>query len=583
MKTIELAIPVEKALSVKDVESLASRQNGGAECVVTKRSLDARGGIVYRYQIEVYASGEHPEPYEVPEYRDVRDSEPVIVVGAGPAGMFAALRLLSLGLKPIILERGKDVHARKTDMAKLSREGVIDPDSNYCYGEGGAGAFSDGKLFTRSSKRGDIRLVLHQLVRFGASPDILIDAHPHIGSDKLPLIVENIRKCIIEHGGEYHFNSRVVDISGADVGRCPQNCATLGNVGGETLDGINAGLVELDCNIADSGPVRQNCATLGDIRGGTMNEVNGGVGAADVLRTASGTGNRKYKILTDKGETYTASKVILATGHSARDIYELLDSKGVTLEAKGFALGVRVEHPQETINRARYHGRTWKGMPAAEYSFVEQVDGRGVFSFCMCPGGILVPSSTEEGTVVLNGMSNSARNSRWANAGVVVQIEPGDAPEKYKSDGAFSLLNYQRDIERSMAQHTSHPLAAPAQRMTDFCKGRISSDLPESSYFPGTVPAPLHMMLPQGVSSRLKKAFPLVDKKIHGYYSNDALLLGVESRTSSPVRIPRNPDTLQTESMPGLYPCGEGAGYSGGIVSSAIDGIRCAEAAAEKI
>ena len=509
MKTIELAIPVEKALSVKEVEALASGRNGNAECVVTRRSLDARGGIVYRYQVEVYDAGEHPEPYLIPEYRDVSDSEPVIVVGAGPAGMFASLRLLSLGLKPIILERGKDVHARKTDMAKLSREGVVDPDSNYCYGEGGAGAFSDGKLFTRSSKRGDIRMVLHQLVRFGASPDILIDAHPHIGSDKLPLIVENIRKCIIEHGGEYHFNSRVVDISG------------------------------------------------------------------------SGTGTQRYNILTDKGEIYTASKVILATGHSARDIYELLDSKGVTLEAKGFALGVRVEHPQEAINRARYHGCTWKGMPAAEYSFVEQVDGRGVFSFCMCPGGILVPSSTEENTVVLNGMSNSARNSRWANAGVVVQIEPEDAPEKYKSDGAFSLLNYQRDIERSMIQHTSHPLAAPAQRMIDFCKGRISSDLPESSYFPGAIPAPLHMMLPQGVANRLKKAFPLVDKKIHGYYSNEALLLGVESRTSSPVRIPRNPDTLQTSDMPGIYPCGEGAGYSGGIVSSAIDGIRCAEAAAE--
>ena len=549
MKTIELAIPVEESLSAAEVEALASKRNGGAECVVTKRSLDARGGIVYRYQVEVYAPGEHPCPYEIPEYKDVRDSDPVIIVGAGPAGMFAALRLLSFGLKPIILERGKDVHARKTDMARLSREGVVNPDSNYCYGEGGAGAFSDGKLFTRSSKRGDVRMVLHQLVRFGASPDILIDAHPHIGSDKLPLIVENIRKCIIEHGGEYHFNSRVVDIS--------------------------------SCNIVGSGSVRQNCATLGDIRGGNMNEVNGGVGAADVLRTASGTDNRMYKILTDNGETYTASKVILATGHSARDIYELLDRKGVGLEAKGFALGVRVEHPQEIINRARYHGKTWKGMSAAEYSFVEQVDGRGVFSFCMCPGGILVPSSTEENTVVLNGMSNSARNSRWANAGVVVQIEPEDVPEMYKSAGAFSLLNYQRDIEKTMMQRTSHPLAAPAQRMTDFCKDRISSDLPDSSYFPGTVSAPLHIMLPQAVANRLKKVFPLVDKKIHGYYSREALLLGVESRTSSPVRIPRNPETLQAPAMPGLYPCGEGAGYSGGIVSSAIDGIRCAESAAE--
>lgn len=479
-------------------------------CAVVRRSLDARGKAVYRYRIEAYGVSENYEPYRLPEYKDVRDAEKVAVVGAGPAGMFAALKLLTLGLKPIVLERGKDVHARKVDMAKLSREGSLDPDSNYCFGEGGAGAFSDGKLFTRSSKRGDNREVLYQLVKFGASPDILIDAHPHIGTDKLPAVVENIRHCVEEHGGEYHFNSRVTDI--------------------ETFED----------------------------------------GAA--VRTAA-------------GEEYKVKAVILATGHSARDIYELFQTKGWELQAKGFALGVRVEHPQSLINDARYHGQFKPGMPAAEYSFVEQVDGRGVFSFCMCPGGVLVPSSTEPETVVLNGMSNSARNSRWANAGVVVSVEPEDVPEEYAAAGPFASLDFQRDVERAMfraAQNASavHPFAAPAQRMVDFCRGKVSRDLPETSYHPGAVAAPLHEVLPPIVASRLRKAFPLIDNKIKGYYTNDALLLGVESRTSSPVRIPRDNDTLQYVSSPRIFPCGEGAGYSGGIVSSAIDGIRCAAAAA---
>jgi hypothetical protein len=425
--------------------------------------------------------------------------------------MFAALKLLSLGLKPVVLERGKDVHARKADMARLSREGVLDPDSNYCFGEGGAGAFSDGKLYTRSSKRGDNREVLYRLVECGASPEILIDAHPHIGTDKLPAVVENIRHTLEEHGGEYHFGACVIDISEED-------------------DGVR-------------------------------------VGTAD-------------------GRSFRAGAVILATGHSARDVYEMLSAKGLELQAKGFALGVRVEHPQSLINEARYHGGYKPGMPAAEYSFVEQVDGRGVFSFCMCPGGVLVPSSTEEGTVVLNGMSNSARNSRWADAGVVVQIDPEDAPEKYSGDGAFALLNFQRDVERAMysavreAAPQAHPFAAPAQRMTDFCKGRVSKDLPETSYHPGAVSVPLHLVLPPMVATRLQKAFPLIDNKIHGYYTSEALLLGTESRTSSPVRIVRDPETLQCPGSPRIFPCGEGAGYSGGIVSSAIDGIRCALAAA---
>lgn len=509
MKEFEIAQKIGKELTDSQLREAAAKALGVrpdkvGRTVIVKRSVDARQDILYRYRVQAYREGEAFQPYQVEPYQDVHGARPVIVVGAGPAGMFAALKLLQRGLKPIVLERGKDVERRKVDMAKLSTEGVLDPDSNYCYGEGGAGAFSDGKLYTRSSKRGDIREVLCQLVAFGASEDILIDAHPHIGTDRLPEIVKNIRRCIEEHGGEYHFDSRVTDIT-------------------PVLGGFSV--------------------TAGDA-------------------------------------VYTGSKVILACGHSARDIYELFDSKGWTLEAKGFALGVRVEHPQWLINQIRYHGKYQPGMPTAEYSFVEQVEGRGVFSFCMCPGGILVPSSTEEGTVVLNGMSNAARNSKWANSGVVVQIEPGDQPDKYT--GPFALMDFQRDVERAMYEWVSkhggrHPFTAPAQRMKDFCRGIMSKDLPKTSYHPGTVSAPLHELLPEHVSMRLRRALPQVDRSMHGYYTNDALLLGVESRTSSPVRLPRNPETLEHVDVPGLYPCGEGAGYAGGIVSSALDGINCAE------
>ena len=499
MKEFEISCPLTREPRLKEIAAKA----GGLQWVAVKRSIDARKEPVWRYRYEAYAPGEY-QPYQLAEYKDVSAAEPVIVVGAGPAGMFASLKLLMLGLKPVILERGKDVHARKFDMAKLSQTGLVNPDSNYCYGEGGAGAFSDGKLYTRSSKRGDIREVLQQLVDFGASKDILIDAHPHIGSDKLPLVVENIRKCILAHGGEYHFDSRVVSIEG------------------------------------ESGAFR--------------------VGTAD-------------------GSVYSGKAVILATGHSARDVYEMLAARGAALEAKGFAMGVRVEHPQEKINWSQYHG-TWKpGVPAAEYSFVEQQDSRGVFSFCMCPGGILVPSSTEPGTVVLNGMSNSARSGKFANAGVVVQIEPEDVP----GDSAFRLMDFQHSVEKKMydfcaANGAENPMAAPAQRMEDFCLGKISKKMPETTYHPGVVSAPLHELLPPMIADRLRKVFPRV--KIRNYYTNAALLLGVESRTSSPVRIPRDPETLEYVSMPGVYPCGEGAGYSGGIVASAIDGIRCAEAVA---
>lgn len=549
MKTFEITCPVGREPKLDDIRYAAAqvlrlRRNAvvnvidptksyqpvmkGAEatCRIAHRSIDARGDLRMVYRIEAYHAGEAYEEYVLPEYRDVSSAEPVIVVGAGPAGMFAALKLLMLGFKPVVLERGKDVHRRKFDMAALSKTGAVNPDSNYCYGEGGAGAFSDGKLYTRSSKRGDIREVLYQFVAFGANPSILIDAHPHIGTDKLPRVVENIRKCVTGHGGEYHFDTRVTDISRLEDGSFRVTALENGK-----------------------------------------DEVG-----------------------------YTAGNVILATGHSARDIYEMIHSKGWALQPKGFAMGVRVEHPQSLINRIRYRGQWEEGMPAAEYSFVEQTvlpgaDGepveRGAFSFCMCPGGILVPSATEERSTVLNGMSNSARNSKWANAGVVVSVEPEDAPEEYRNDGPFSLLNFQRDVEKRMyeyvaSKHPANPAAAPAQRMVDFCEGQDSVDLPESSYHPGVVPAPLHELLPPFIAERLQEVFPVVNQKMRGYYSEDALLLGVESRTSSPVRIPRDPETYQSESVEGLFPCGEGAGYAGGIVSSAIDGINCAAAVARR-
>ncbi len=536
MKEIELTCKIGKEIPEEELRQAAARSLGVSpkavgECRLVRRSIDARGDVLYRCRYAVAKASEQLENYTIPAYRDVHEAPSVIVAGAGPAGLFAALHLLQKGLKPIILERGKDVHARKVDVARLSDKGIINPDSNYCFGEGGAGTFSDGKLFTRSSKRGDIREVLHQFVRFGAPESILTDAHPHIGSDRLPLVVENIRKCIEEHGGEYHFDSRIVDIKPLEKGE-------------------------------------------------------------------------GYSVLTQSPEgdsrEFSARNIILATGHSAKDVYELFVRRGWAVEAKGFALGVRVEHPQSLINRIQYHGKYQPFMPTAEYSFVTQVEGRGVFSFCMCPGGILVPSSTVEGETVLNGMSNSARNSQWANAGVVVSVEPGDI-DGYPASDPLSLLNFQKDSERAVwrwvqreqerimekitkansdfndGKRKPNPFAAPGQRMVDFCRGLVSRDLPKSSYHPGVLSAPLHDILPEHVSTRLALAFPEIGRKMKGYYTNDALLLGVESRTSSPVRIPRDAETLQHPDLPGLYPCGEGAGYSGGIVSSALDGINCAE------
>lgn len=512
MKEIEIVTKIGREPSKEEITAMGAKALGCSPKIplkyrITRRSIDARQDVLYRHKVEVYRADEIMEEYELPEYQDVSNAEPILIVGAGPAGMFAALRLLMKGFKPVILERGKDVHKRKFDIARLSTKGIVNPDSNNCFGEGGAGTFSDGKLYTRSSKRGDIREVLHQLVRFGADPSILVDAHPHIGSDKLPVIVENIRKCIEEHGGEYHFECRVVDIE-------------------KLSDGSFSVMAE----------------------------------------------NPEQPLAKQQ---FTSRKLILATGHSARDIYELFHRKGWEIQAKGFALGVRVEHPQSLINRIQYHGKYQPYMPTAEYSFVAQIEGRGVFSFCMCPGGILVPAATAPGELVLNGMSNSARNSKWANAGVVVSVEPEDLPE-YARFGPLASLQFQKDVEKRMFDFTGS-IQAPAQRMMDFCRRIESANLPATSYHPGAVPAPLHELLPENVSLRLKYAFPQIgNKKMHGYYTNEALLLGVESRTSSPVRIPRDSESLEHVQIAGLYPCGEGAGYAGGIVSSALDGINCA-------
>jgi hypothetical protein len=453
------------------------------------------------------------QPTEIPKfirksYSDVSRKIPVIVVGAGPAGLFAALTLIGNGMKPIIIDRGKDVKARKFDIARINREHIVNPDSNFCFGEGGAGTYSDGKLYTRSTKRGNVSEILSMLVSHGADEDILIDSHPHIGTDKLPAIIAAMRQTILDAGGEIYFNRRISDI-----------------------------LIQ----------------------------------------------NGRIKGVEDRnGDRFEAQAVILATGHSARDIYELLHRKGLALEAKSFALGVRAEHPQALIDSIQYHQSPRDPfLPAAPYSLVKQVEGRGVFSFCMCPGGIIVPAATETGQVVVNGMSNSRRNSPYANSGIVVQINPSDIA--YLSEyGPFAGLELQRRVEDVCWRAAGMNQAAPAQRITDFTKGVVSTSLPECSYNPGIVSAPLHEILPPFVAGRLQEAFVQFDKMMKGYHTSEAVILGTESRTSSPIRIPRNAETLEHINLPGLFPCGEGAGYSGGIVSSAMDGVSCAQAVVKK-
>ncbi len=475
---------------------------------VKRRSIDARQRTIrVNLGVEVYLD-ELPTERKIEfKYDLVNQKPPVIIVGAGPAGLFAALRLIELGFKPLIFERGKNVSDRKRDIAKIHREHLVDPDSNYGFGEGGAGTFSDGKLYTRSKKRGNIQRILEIFYSNGALSEILIDAHPHIGTNMLPGIITTIRNKIVEAGGEIHFNSRVADLIVKNE-RC-------------------IGIVLSDSTVIE------------------------------------------------------AEAVILATGHSAREIYELLYQKGISIEAKSFAVGVRAEHPQTLIDTIQYN-QSVRGpyLPPAAYSFVEQVDGRGVYSFCMCPGGIMVPAATAPGEMVINGMSPTLRNTRFANSGMVVEIRPDDLNE-FRHLGVFAGLEFQRKIERLCFSLNGNTQFAPAQRMADFVADRFSQDLPESSYHPGLVSVPLHDKLPKRIRTRLQEAFKLIDRKAHGYLTNDAVIVGVESRTSSPIRIPRKDDTFEHVKIAGLYPCGEGAGYAGGIVSSAMDGERCAEAFAE--
>jgi len=484
-----LKIPVKRILDVK----------------IQKRSIDARGRkVVYRVKINAYIDENIvPEIFTV-NYPNVSDKKPVLIVGAGPAGLFAAIRCIELGLKPIILERGKDVKQRRRDLAAINKEGIINPESNYCFGEGGAGTYSDGKLYTRSNKRGDINYVLKTLVAHGATEDIMVDARPHIGTNKLPQIITAIRESILNAGGEVIFDCKVTDLVTAS----------------------------------------------GKVKG---------------VKTAS-------------GDIHNAEAVILATGHSARDIFHILNKQGILLEPKPFALGVRIEHPQAIIDQAQYHCDIRDPfLPPSYYSLVEQVDARGVFSFCMCPGGIIAPCSTDFNEIVVNGWSPSKRNNPFANSGTVVQINLEDV--NGSDSDPFKLLNFQAEVEHKAYLAGGGKLVAPAQRMVDFVNGKTSVDLPPNSYLPGTKSADLKEVLPELVYSRLKKALPVFGKKMKGYFTNEAILTGVESRTSSPVRIPRDKETLQHPQLSGLFPCGEGAGYAGGIVSAAIDGMNCADSA----
>lgn len=537
----QLRILPEQAASEQSLKTYISREKGldirTINAVrVLKKSIDARQRTIYvNVKVQVFIN-EIPDTqeYTPTEYKNVSGKHQVIVVGAGPGGLFAALRLIELGLRPIVIERGKNVRERKEDLAKISREHKVDPESNYSFGEGGAGAYSDGKLYTRSKKRGNVDKILNVFCQHGASTSILIDAHPHIGTDKLPRVIENMRNTILECGGEVHFKTR--------------------------MDAI---IIER---------------------------------------------NKVVGIETNDGRTFRGP-VILATGHSARDVYRWLYANGVKMETKGLAVGVRLEHPSMLIDQIQYHNKNGRGkyLPAAEYSFVQQVDGRGVYSFCMCPGGFVVPAASGPHQLVVNGMSPSNRGTKWSNSGMVVEIRPEDLNDptlqlqaceviegsaeqqteelirktaKDREQSVLAMMQFQERLEQICWQQANMRQTAPAQRMVDFTRKKLSYDLPVTSYSPGIISSPLHFWMPEFISGRLSKGFEMFGRSSRGFLTNDAVMIAVETRTSAPVRIVRDNETLQHVTVEGLFPCGEGAGYAGGIVSAGVDGERCAEAVA---
>ncbi|MFO7256164.1 MAG: FAD-binding protein [Bacteroidota bacterium] len=512
MKIVELVLKPEEAFGDTFPEILKAKLSLPADENVTvvplRRSIDARRReVLVHIRCGIPGPGETVPTPRTPSYPDRSSAPAVIIVGCGPAGLFAAVRLLELGFRPVIVERGKDVRERRRDLAAINKHHAVNPDSNYCFGEGGAGTYSDGKLYTRSSKRGDVRRILDILVAHGAKPDILYDAHPHIGTNRLPRIIASIRQSILEAEGVIHFNKRVTDL---------------------------------------------------------------------IMDAARVTG-----VVTHDGDELKGEGVILATGHSARDIFHLLHRKGLAIQPKPFALGVRVEHPQQLIDSIQYHCEGDRGpyLPASSYALVHNLEmggaKRGVFSFCMCPGGFMVPAATAPGEIVINGMSPSRRDSRFANSGIVVSVSEADARD---SNGPLALLEFQENVERLACAMAGGTQAAPAQRLVDFVNGRVSSTLAETSYQPGVVPIDLRGVLPDFVSRSLQAAFRVFGKKMKGYLTNEAQVVAVESRTSSPIRIPRDAETLMHPQARGLFPCGEGAGYAGGIMSAAMDGERCAEA-----
>ena len=557
----QIRILPEQAASEEGIKRYLSKEKGLDvrtlnQVRVLKRSIDARQRTIYvNLKVRAYIN-EYPQDdqYIHTEYPDVSSRPRVIVVGEGPGGLFASLRLIELGYRPIVLERGKDVRERKKDLSNITKTQKVDGESNYCFGEGGAGAYSDGKLYTRSKKRGSVDKILNVFCQHGANTNILADAHPHIGTDKLPRVIENMRNTIIKCGGEVHFQTKMVRLILASDGKMASPSAS-------------------DSAVADK-----------------------------VI------GVEAINLVTGSEETYKGP-VILATGHSARDVYRYLAASKIEIEAKGIAVGVRLEHPSQLIDQIQYHNKNGRGkyLPAAEYSFVTQVDGRGVYSFCMCPGGFVIPAATGPEQLVVNGMSPSNRGTAWSNSGMVVETHPEDVVKYVAEHGIpvqagssesvsaesgavsldallqdpLSMMYFQQILEKHCWQQGNMKQTAPSQRMADFVNNRLSYDLPKSSYAPGLISSPLHFWMPDFVSKRLQEGFKTFGKNAHGFLTNEAILIATETRTSSPVRIVRDRETLQHVRLQGLFPCGEGAGYAGGIVSAGVDGERCAEMCAE--